>query len=101
MPGDGSAKFPSKLHGKRLGIAIEFAAGDLRMVVEILLACGEGVADILLELVFAGVGAKNERSAKVRLPLLEDRAQIEEENVVGANGQLGRVFRIGLQSVAP
>jgi hypothetical protein len=45
------------------------------------------------------IGAENKCPAKVRLPLLEDGAQIEEEDVVFTDSEVGRIFSVGKKSV--
>jgi hypothetical protein len=55
-------------------VAVEFGGGDVRMLLEMLLAFAKGLANVVAQLDFDGIGAENKGTAEVRLPFLKDRA---------------------------
>src|SRR5882757_3445652 len=94
VTGDGSAELPAEFCGQRAGVVEERVAGDCRRVVEILLAFREGLTDIVAQLVLHGISPQNKGAAEIRFPLLEYRTEIEEEDVIFADGEIGWIFSI-------
>src|SRR5271163_1263011 len=70
------------------------------MLVEVFLAFQEALGDVIAKLQLRRVGAENERSSKIGLPLFEDRPQIQKKNVVLVHGQVGRVLLIRGKRIA-
>src|ERR1700683_1142906 len=99
VSGDRAAKLPSVLNCQRLGMAEEFAAGDVRAFLEISLSVRERLTNVFSQFVLYGIGAENVGSAEVCFPFLKYRTEIQEQDVVSSDGQVGRVFGIRQQGI--
>jgi hypothetical protein len=69
------------------------------MVFEVLLTIRECRLDVVSHLELEGIGAKNERPAEIRFPLLKDRPEIEKEDVVFPDGEVGRIFGVRKEGI--
>jgi hypothetical protein len=52
------------------------------MFLEVLLPIDKCRLDVLTHLELLGIGSENESAPKISLPLLEDRSQIKEKDVI-------------------
>src|ERR1700733_9800456 len=99
VTGNRAAKLPSVLNCQRLGIAVKFAAGDVWLPLEISLPVREPLTHVFSQFVLYGIRAQNIGSPEVCFPFLENRSQIQEQDVVSSDGQVGRVFSIRQQGI--
>src|ERR1700742_3618991 len=101
MSGDRSPKLPVVFPGQRFNIVEEFTAGNAGVIVEELLTVRERRLYVLAHLEFQWIGAENEGPSKVCLPLLEDRAKVEEKDVVFTNGVVRRIVGVRKERILP
>src|ERR1700733_782764 len=100
VSGDRAAKLPSVLNGQRLGMAVEFAAGDVRALLKMSFPVRERLADVFSQFVLCGIGAENVGSTEVCFPFLKYRSKVQEQDVVSSEGQVGRIFSVRLQGIS-
>src|ERR1700678_164199 len=99
MSSDGAPKLPVVFRSERFDVMEEFAAGNVGMVFEILLALHKCRLDVLTHLELQRDGADNECAAKIRFPLLEDGAEVEKEDVVFTDGMVRRILGVGKERI--
>lgn len=71
MPRDSPAELPPKFRCKRADVIEEFAARDVRRMIEEPLAIRERLAYILLKFVLQRIGAENKCATEISFPLLK------------------------------
>src|ERR1700722_4763406 len=99
MSGHWSAKLPAEFLPQRFDVVEELACGDFGSLVEISFALSKCLADIAFHFALQGVRAQNKRPTKIGLPMLEDRAQVQKENVISSDHQIRRIVIIGKQGI--
>src|SRR5271169_466250 len=77
----------------------QLGAGDIRVILEIVAAGLPHSWQRVADGVFVRIAAEYERPSEVGLPLLEDRAQVQERDVAVGDHPIRRVLPKRLQSV--
>jgi len=99
MPGDVAAP-PETLGAGRLDGEVEqLGAGDVGMVVEVVAPGLPHPWERIAEGVFVRVVAEHVGAAEVGFPFLEDRTEVEENDVVGGDGPIRWMLFERLQGV--
>src|SRR5580698_47497 len=100
MSSDRSAIFPAIFCGEFVRVTIQLIGFDLRMVLVVLLPLGKRFAAIVAKLELHRLGDHNKRAAKVSLPLLKYGAEIEKQDVIFADRQIGRILIVGRERIS-
>src|SRR5271163_3371636 len=99
VSGDSAAELPPELCSDGLYVSEEFLAGKVWVFVEVPFALSERLFHIILHFVLQRIVPDHKGTSEIRLPLLEDRAEIEEEDVVLANREIGRIVVVRQQGI--
>jgi hypothetical protein len=71
------------------------------MLLEMLLALKKSLSDVIAQLQLDRIGTQDEGSSEIGFPRLKNRPQIQKQDIVFTNGQIGRILVIRGQRVAP
>src|ERR1700733_2604879 len=100
MSSDRSAIFPAIFCGEFVGGTIQLVRPDVGMALEVLLPIRKRLLNIVAKLELHRIGAHDKRAPEIRFPFLEHGTEIEKQNVVRTNLQIGRILIVGGERIS-
>lgn len=101
VPGVPAAQLPPGVRRQPLDLGVQPLAGDVRVALEEAAPGREDLGQVVAQPLLDRIVAEHERPPEVGLVLLEDRPEVGEHDVVGADHPVRRILLVRHQCVRP